>query len=334
VQPSAAQPTFSVVVAAFNSESRIAETMLSVLGQSRPDLELIVVDDGSTDATAAVAERIATGDERARVIRQPNQGTVAARNAGLAAAGGRYVSFLDDDDLWLPSYLERVASGFERVDDAGLVHSDAWVLDADSGRFGRLTAHQRFAWPIRRLPSAPAPRQAEEALLRVNFVTTCAATVSARALGSVGALEPAIRGCDDWDLWLRIVGAGYRPLRIDEPLAVLRKRGESVGSDSAMMARNSRLVLERALERGVRGRRAERRARRHIRAIDRELAAMSGGSPLRRRVARARRRLGRKRLRVPGRQWRPAPPEVQVTLDRLAAAAGAQSESGSAADRG
>jgi teichuronic acid biosynthesis glycosyltransferase TuaG len=331
VQPSGSQPTFSVVVAAFNSESRIAETMLSVLGQSRSDLELIVVDDGSTDATATVAERIAAGDERVRVIRQRNRGTVAARNAGLEAATGSYVSFLDDDDLWLPAYLEHVADRFERVEDAGLVHADAWVLDADSGRFGRLTAHRRFARPIRRLAPAPAPRQAEEALLRVNFVTTCAATVSRRALEAVGELDPSIRGCDDWDLWLRIVGAGYRPVRIDEPLAVLRKRSDSVGSDSSMMARNGRVVLERALARGTRGRRAERIARRHLRAIAGELDVPGGWGRLRGRLAR---RLGRKRMRAPGREWRQAPPEAQVTLDRLAAAARAQSGSSSAADLG
>jgi glycosyltransferase involved in cell wall biosynthesis len=332
VQPSDSQPTFSVVVAAFNAEQRIGDAMRSVLAQRYRDLELIVVDDGSTDETAAVAERLAMDDGRARVIRQRNQGTVAARNAGLGAAAGSHVSFLDDDDVWLPGYLERVARGFRRVENAGLVHSDAWVMEAESGRVGRLTALQRFAGPIRRLEAAPPPDRCERALLRIDFVTTCGATVSRRALDAVGALDPAIRGADDWDLWLRVVGAGFRAVRIDEPLTVLRKRTDSVGADSLMMARNARAVLERALQRGVSGPKAERIARRHIRVLDLEIAAMAAGSRPRRLLAGAVRRIGRKRPRIPGRGWRPAPPELRAALQEIAVAPDDQPESRSSAD--
>ena len=309
-----ARPTFSVIVAAHNSADRLGATMRSVLAQTRSDLELIVVDDGSTDATAAGAQSIAAVDGRARVLRQENRGTVGARNRGIEEAGGAYLSFLDDDDLWLPSYLERVAGGFERYDDAGLVHGDAWVLDTATGAVGGRSAAQRFARPVRALEPAPPPLKAEKALLRVNFITTCATTVSRRALDRVGALDPGIRGCDDWDLWLRIVGAGFRAVRVDERLAVLRKRADSVGGDSLMMAEGSRQALERALERGVGSPAAERTARRHARLLEWEIAARCRGR-IRGGLASVARRLGRKRLPL-GRAAHRRPP---AELDRMLA---------------
>jgi glycosyltransferase involved in cell wall biosynthesis len=315
-------PTFSVIVPAFNAEQRIAEVMRSVLDQTRRDLELIVVDDGSTDGTAALADGIAADDPRARVIRQPNAGTVAARNAGIDAAAGRLLSFLDDDDLWLPAYLETVAPCFEADERVGLVLGDAWVLDTATGRVGRLSALQRFAYPIRRLDPAPPPAVTEIALLRVNFVTTCAATVSRAALDAVGRLDPAIVGCDDWDLWLRIVEAGFRAVRVDRRLAVLRKRADSVGADSLMMARGARLVLGAALERGPGGRRAERIARRHARLVDFEISALEGGSRGRRLLAGAARRIGRKRLRILTWGSRQPPAELSAALKPLGTVAG------------
>ncbi len=299
-----AEPEFSVVIAAFNSAQRIGATIASVLGQSRSDLELIVVDDGSTDATAQTVERFTATDTRVRLLRQANQGTVAARNAGLQAADGRFVSFLDDDDLWLPGYLAAIAAGFDRAPGAGLAHTDASVVHAP-GVEG-YSALDRFAGPTRRLPAALEAEAALRALLHVNFITTCAATVSREALDAVGRLDPAIKGCDDWDLWVRIAAAGFGLVGIREPLAVRRMRTDSVGSDERMMAIGSRSVLAKFLASGAGDPEAKRAARRHLWLIDRELAAMSGGGRLSRSAWGALRRLGRKRIprrwpaRLPG----------------------------------
>jgi hypothetical protein len=101
-------PTFTVVVPAYNASSGLPATLEAVLAQKEVDFEVIVVDDGSTDDTAEVAA--AVDDQRVRVIRQPNRGVSAARNAGLSAAAGRWVTFLDCDDLpepnWLTTYVE------------------------------------------------------------------------------------------------------------------------------------------------------------------------------------------------------------------------------------
>lgn len=97
----------SVVIPAFNAEATIDETLCSVRSQSHERLEIIVVDDGSTDDTVAVAERHADRDPRITIIRQDNAGVAAARNAGWQAARAEFIAFIDADDLWAPGKIER-----------------------------------------------------------------------------------------------------------------------------------------------------------------------------------------------------------------------------------
>jgi hypothetical protein len=158
------------------------------------------------------------------------------------------------------------------------------------------TAWERFALPIRRQPLRLAPADAEAALLRVNFVTTCATTVSAEALEAAGGLDPEITGADDWDLWLRIAGAGFALAGVPEPLARLRKRRDSLGSDPALMAAGALRTLRKARARGALTARAERIAARHERLVELELRALASRARLPARLAGAARRLGRKRL--------------------------------------
>lgn len=309
----AAQPTFSVIVAAYESADRISLTVHSALGQTRGDLELVVVDDGSRDGTAEVVDGIAQHDQRLRLIRQQNEGTVSARNHGLREARGAFVSFLDDDDLWLPTYLERVGGAMESNPAAGIGTSDAWVMDAQSGRVGSRSAWERFAVPIRRLPNQIGSDRALRSLLRVNFLSTCATTVSREALSRVGPLDPTIKGADDWDLWLRIAGAGFEMVRVSERLAVTRKRPDSVGADAVMMASNSAKTLESAIGRGM-PRRAVRVAGRHLRVIELERRSSHARSALAGRLAR---RLGRKRLPARGGahgRWEQPPPQLRQLL--------------------
>jgi glycosyltransferase involved in cell wall biosynthesis len=96
-------PTVSVVIAAFDAERFLAETLDSVLAQDHPEMEIVLVDDGSTDATPEIARSYGG----VTYVRQPNRGLGAAQNHGLAIAGGEYVSFLDADDLWLPTKTSR-----------------------------------------------------------------------------------------------------------------------------------------------------------------------------------------------------------------------------------
>jgi glycosyltransferase involved in cell wall biosynthesis len=128
--------TVSVILPVYNRGASLADSMLSVLAQSYGDLELIVVDDASTEDLRPSVEGV--GDPRVRYIRQArNGGASAARNAGLAAAEGRYIAFQDSDDLWLPKKLERQVALLESQPDIGVVvHSKVLYGAGPDGAYG------------------------------------------------------------------------------------------------------------------------------------------------------------------------------------------------------
>src|SRR5680860_555489 len=107
--------SFTVVLSALNEEGLIGEAIASVQAQTREDLELIVIDDGSSDGTAAVAQGLARKDERIRVIRQENRGLAASLNTGAAAGSAPVIALIDADDLWMPEFLERMGVALESV---------------------------------------------------------------------------------------------------------------------------------------------------------------------------------------------------------------------------
>lgn len=122
-----AAPLVSAVVPAYNAAGTVRATVESILAQTVPHLEVIVVDDGSTDATAASVEAIA--DPRVRLVRQANAGVAAARNTGIGEARGSYVALLDADDLWLPHKLARQLAHLDRRPDLGVVAGGALYVD-------------------------------------------------------------------------------------------------------------------------------------------------------------------------------------------------------------
>jgi len=215
---------------AHNTGPLIAHAIRSVLRQTYEAFELIVVDDGSTDETAATAGAF-TADPRIRLIEQPNRGPSAARNAGIALARGEYISMLDSDDMWLPGYLEVMAAALDSDPTAGLAYTDAWVLDEPTGRIRRTTMmhYQR--------PPADPPADSERflrLLLDRNFVYT-SVTVRKSVLDAVGGFDERLWTGEDWELWLRIVAAGYRALRPADVLAIHRLRPGSLSADLPRM---------------------------------------------------------------------------------------------------
>jgi glycosyltransferase involved in cell wall biosynthesis len=231
---------FSVVVPARNAEDTIGRTLDSVLIQTCRDLEIIVVDDGSTDSTALIAEQ---ADSCVRVERQENRGVSSARNAGIRLARGRWVSFLDADDLWLPNYLAEMRTRLERDPEPGLVFTDSWVYDEPAARIRRqpMMARRRPA----DIPSAPDAFL--KLLLAGNFVFT-SATVPLHVLIELGGYDDELTRAEDYDMWLRIAAAGFRAVYVPGPLALYRVRGGSPGSlssDRLQMTRGELDVLTR-----------------------------------------------------------------------------------------
>jgi glycosyltransferase involved in cell wall biosynthesis len=267
-------PRFSVVVPAYNAPRTVGPAIESILAQTARDLELVVVDDGSTDETPEVVRSYERQDHRVRLVTQANQGVAGARNTGIRLARGRFVSFLDNDDLWLPTYLEEMERALEADPQAGFAYTDGWTLE-DSTKRIRVASAMSGSDP----PEQP-PRdvgQLMTSLVRINFVLS-SATVRRDVLEEVGAFDPAANAVDDYDLWLRIVAAGYRAARPPGRLVIQRERAGSQSKDQLLMARGIRQALVPVVETYDAPPEAKALARRRIRQLDRQIAGLSGAS--------------------------------------------------------
>jgi CTP:molybdopterin cytidylyltransferase MocA len=231
-----AGPLVSVVIPVYNGARYVWAAIESVLAQrsGRAAIECIVVNDGSTDDSAAV---IASFGDRVVAIRQANAGVAAARNAGLRAARGEFVAFLDQDDWWLPEKIERQmerALADRRVD---LVHTEVCYYDEVGGRtVGRLNALRPD------LLVGPCYEQ----LLLGNAITNSTVMVRRAALDAVGFFDTGLAGntVQDYDLWLRIAQRGALDF-VPEKLAVYRLHpGQGMWRVSESLAQELQ-VLER-----------------------------------------------------------------------------------------
>jgi glycosyltransferase involved in cell wall biosynthesis len=227
-------PSVSVVLATYNYGRFLAESVGSVLDQTFRDLELIVVDDGSTDGTADVVRRF-HGERRLTYIRQAHRGPAAAFNRGLARARGRYLALHAADDAWLPTKLARQVAVLDSHPAVGLVYTDAVIVDADGKPLRR-----HFQKP----PVSPAVGWVLPELLLNNFVPASSVLIRGDALARVGLHDERLEVCEDWDLWLRI--AEHFPFAyVDEPLVTVRWHGRNTHLRRLPMVRDSLRVLER-----------------------------------------------------------------------------------------
>jgi glycosyltransferase involved in cell wall biosynthesis len=205
-------PTVSVIIPCFNYGRFLREAVASIQRQTFADHETIVVDDGSVDDTEAVARDLGAA---VRYIRQPNQGPSAARNTGISAARGRYIGFLDADDIWHPEKLARQVSILEGRPEVVLVYADATYFDAATGQ--ELGRHrERFV-------------HVEGRILRPlieagNFIPSPTPLARRTTLDDVGGFDPTLRSSEDWDLWLRLAARG-EVAYVDESLARYRVHG-------------------------------------------------------------------------------------------------------------
>jgi len=209
---------FSIIVPAFNAEGTLAEALDSVIGQSFEDWEAIVVDDGSGDGTARIAQDYASQDDRIRFYRQSNAGAASARNAAARHAIAPWLLPLDADDLLLPEALERQAAFIESHPRFDMYSLGTLLQDLDGSRrvWSVSAAHAC-------IESYTLDMLIEENLLTV---TTVISTRFFRRLGGFRELY-----LEDYDLWLRALAAGGRHLHNPEPLAVYRVSQTSKNAD-------------------------------------------------------------------------------------------------------
>jgi glycosyltransferase involved in cell wall biosynthesis len=183
------QDLVSVVITTYNMGRYLPQAVQSVLSQTYANVEIQIVDDGSTDDTAQIVRRW-DQDERVHVHRQPNGGQAQARNRGIALSKGPYVAFLDADDEWLPHKLSRQMPLFA-TPQVGVVFSDYERMDGEG----------------RALPKSPTRMyrgRVSGALLIDNFVSFQTAVVRRECLERHGAFDESVRMGDDYDLWLRL----------------------------------------------------------------------------------------------------------------------------------
>lgn len=185
-----------MVTAAFNAADSIEQAVRSVARQAIPPLEHIVVDDGSTDGTGDILSRLADEYPNLRVIRQANRGAAAARNAGIEAARGKYIAFLDSDDLWLENKLQQQI-GFMEESKRPFTYGNYTVINAETGvRLGQHHAPERLRY--------------RDLLTRCPIGCSTAA-YDQEALGK--RYMPSVRRGQDWGLWLELTRDGTEAAR-------------------------------------------------------------------------------------------------------------------------
>lgn len=181
-------PTVSIIIPTYNRAGMLTEAIDSVLGQDFTDFELIVVDDGSTDDTPQILKAYGS---KIRVIRQRHQGVSAARNQGITAATGRFIAFLDSDDLWLPGKLTSQIDFFQNTPDALICQTEEiWIRNGI--RVNPKERHRKYSGMI------------FEQSLALCLVSPSAVMARRGLFDRFGLFDENLPACEDYDMWLRV----------------------------------------------------------------------------------------------------------------------------------
>lgn len=240
-------PTVSAVIPVHNGQRYVDEAIASVLAQTTPPSECIVVDDGSTDDTAAVVGGF--GNE-VTLLRQPRGGVSRARNRGAEVATGQLVGFLDHDDVWLPGKLERQIAALQ-TRNATMALCAMEVVDADHGSVGLLRV------------AARSDLIAGMLMFDGTETVSCSSTglIWRERFRAMGGFDPLLSQSADWDLLLRVL-LGGEIVYVDEPLVRYRVHAANMSRDIPRMERDMRYAFDKVfadprLPQGLRRRRRQ-----------------------------------------------------------------------------
>lgn len=239
VEAAVGTPRVAVVVPLHNGARHIEAALGSVLAQTTPPDEVVVVDDGSTDGGHRVVEALAV-EHPVRLVRTPNRGQSAARNLGVAATTSGLVAFLDQDDLWYPRHLELLAGAFSQPHPRplGWAYSNLDEIDENGG----MLTHAR----LDHLPGPHPKASLSDCLAGDMYVLPSATVVSREAFEAVGGFDERLCGYEDDDLFLRIFHAGFGNTYLPQPLGMWRAHPGSA-SRSPRMARSRMVYVEKLL---------------------------------------------------------------------------------------
>jgi glycosyltransferase involved in cell wall biosynthesis len=222
----------SVVIPTYNRRRYVREALESAWAQTYRPLEIIIIDDGSTDGTE---EELSSFGSAIRYLRQQNQGPSAARNRGIQAATGEYIALLDSDDLWAPTKIEKQVRLIERSSKVGVVFCDTQQLNVITGDVAVRRCSPGLRGDIRRQ------------LLHRNCVNGSDSAVLVRraCFDRVGLFDEALKQAEDWDLWIRI-SRHYHFDYVPEPLVTIRTHGNNLHQQVHVMHEHQMEVIRRA----------------------------------------------------------------------------------------
>jgi glycosyltransferase involved in cell wall biosynthesis len=250
------QPRLSVITPVYNVEPYLPECIESVLRQSLAPLEMLIVDDGSTDGTAAVIARYAAQDPRVRGFTGPNRGVSHARNVAMHHARGAYFALLDGDDAWEPTFAATFVGLLDRNPQVGIFTSNARNIG------GPLDGRPVMSWP-------PEPQEVRFSDMIERVDAMCIMSVFRRSVyEAIGGFNESLMRSEDYEYWLRAAAAGFTVMTHPEPLGRYRRRPDSMMSNQRAMYEGMMRVLTLAREFRKRPRADE------LGAIDRQLSRL------------------------------------------------------------
>lgn len=222
----------SIIIPTYNRADIIAETVSSVLNQTITDIEVIIVDDGSIDLTETVVQNFT--DSRVCLIKNTWTGLPAvARNTGIRIADGKYIAFVDSDDVWYPEKLERQLTALDAEPHVGMCFCGFDLMDHVSGKLTPAV-----------IPELPPDRVSRAQLVfNGNFIGSLTPVVRREVFELVGLFDEAqaLRFCEDWEMWLRIL-ARYDSIYIPERLAAYRVHAANSSADAEIFTKALRHI--------------------------------------------------------------------------------------------
>jgi glycosyltransferase involved in cell wall biosynthesis len=223
----------SVIIPTYECERYISLAIDSVLAQTFKDYEIIIIDDGSTDNTQNELKKYSMMNN-IKIIRQSNQGPSAARNCGIKMSSGKFIAFLDADDIWLPKKLEMQITFLRNNPLVHLVYCNAYIFK-ENFTWGK--THFNF--------SHPASGKVLNQLFLLNFIPLLTVVIRRSILNTVGLFDETVIASEDYDLWLRICQTTTIAF-INEPLAKYRVSSGQATKQRIKMVENEIKVKEKA----------------------------------------------------------------------------------------
>lgn len=228
--PSPESPLVSVILPCYNAERFVGQALGSVAKQSYLNWEVIVVEDASADGTEKIVEQFGRQHPAQRVEyyrNRTNQGVSATRNFAIQHAGGRYIAFLDPDDLWPSEYITQHITAFRTVAaNADVTYTSHRYIDEGNRELG--IEYGPGWWELQNFPAS---------VMGCNFINTSCAVVKRSTLDAVGYFDtnPELQHVEDWDLWIRLALEGYRFHYLESTFAFYRRHPAAASDDEAKM---------------------------------------------------------------------------------------------------